>query len=57
MPWTSRDAGGYTKKANTPRKRKLWSEVANKALASGSTEASAIRQANAVVSRRRRRGR
>ena len=49
MPWTANDALRHTKKANTPEKRKTWAEVANKALASGDSEGSAIRQANAVI--------
>lgn len=49
MPWTSEDAKRHTKKANTPKKKKQWSKVANAALASGDSEASAIRQANAVI--------
>ena len=32
MPWTARDAEGYTKKANTPKKQKTWAKIANDAL-------------------------
>jgi uncharacterized protein YdaT len=49
MPWSPKDAKSKTKKAKTPKKQKIWSDVANKALASGDSEGSAIRQANAVV--------
>ena len=55
MPWNPADAKSHTHKANTTKKRRLWSEVANKALKSGASEASAIRQANAVVARARKR--
>jgi hypothetical protein len=49
MPWTAADATRFTKKANTAEKRKRWAAIANSALASGNNEASAIRQANAVI--------
>jgi uncharacterized protein YdaT len=49
MPWSPKDSKKHTKKANTPKKQKTWSDVANKALASGDSEGSAIRQANAVI--------
>ncbi len=48
-PWAPSDAKHKTKKANTKKKKRQWSDVANSALASGDSEASAIRQANAVV--------
>jgi hypothetical protein len=51
MPYTAKDASGKTHKANTPRKRRVWAEIANRELAGGASEASAIRQANAVVAR------
>jgi hypothetical protein len=49
MPWKPKDAKRHTKKANTPKKQREWVAVANSALASGDSEGSAIRQANAVV--------
>lgn len=49
MPWSPSDAKRHTKKANTAKKKKRWAAVANSALASGDSEGSAIRQANAVV--------
>lgn len=51
MPWTARDAYRHSKKAATPHLQRLWSNVANAALHSGSDDASAIRQANAAVAR------
>jgi len=48
-PWMASDAKRHTKKAKTSKKKRQWKEVANSALASGDSEASAIRQANAVV--------
>lgn len=52
MPWGKKDAKGHTKKANTPKKQKQWSEVANSAMKRGESEGSAVRQANAVVKKR-----
>lgn len=49
MPWEPSDATKHTKKANTAKKKRQWADVANSALASGDSEASAIRQANAAV--------
>ena len=51
MPWKTSDAPHKTKKASTPKKRELWRDIANKLLAKGASDASAIRQANAVVGR------
>jgi len=58
MPWTAKDAERHTKKADTAKKRRQWASVANSALerclkqgkSRDECEASAIRQANAVVS-------
>jgi hypothetical protein len=49
MPWSAADASSHTKKADTPAKKKRWAAVANAALGSGSSEGSAVRQANAVI--------
>lgn len=54
MPWTPGDAKRHTKKANTPKKRRQWAHVSNDALARGASEESAIRQADAVVKRNKR---
>lgn len=55
MPWKASDAKHKTKKANTPKKRELWKDIANRLLEKGAGEASAIRQANAEVGRADRR--
>jgi hypothetical protein len=63
MPWSPRDAMRHTKKAGSDKSKRQWRDVANSALSRGSSEGSAIRQANAVVKRgsgsrsRRRSGR
>jgi hypothetical protein len=52
MPWTpSSGPKRHTKKANTPKKRRQWSHVANAILAKSGNEGQAIREANAVVAR------
>ena len=56
MPWENEDAHGHTKKANTPRKREVWTDVANETLNRTGDEGRAVREANAVVSRIRRTG-
>lgn len=53
MPWSKSDARKFTRKARSAPAQRQWKEVANRALKSGASEGSAIRQANAVVSKRR----
>jgi hypothetical protein len=54
MPWKPKDAKRFTKKAKTPKQKRMWSQIADKLLASGASEESAIRQASAVVKKRSR---
>lgn len=49
MPWSANDAMRFTKKANTPEKRKRWARIANSALSSGDSEATAIKKANRAM--------
>lgn len=49
MPWSADDAREHTKKASTPKLRRLWAEVANRELAEHGDDARAIRAANAAV--------
>lgn len=53
MPWTPKDATRHTKKATSDISKRQWSAVADSALSRGASEGSAIRQANAVVKRRK----
>jgi len=54
MPWTPSDGPKrHTHKANTPKKKRQWSDVANKVLATTGDEGRAVREANAVVARGR----
>jgi hypothetical protein len=55
MPWRPEDAPRHTHKADTPHLRQLWSEVANNVLWETGDEGRAVRAANAVVARQRRR--
>jgi hypothetical protein len=55
MPWKPRDARRHTRKANTAKTQRQWSSVANDARDRGEDEGTAVRMANAVVSRRSRR--
>ena len=49
MPWKPADAKKKTKKANTPGRQAQWAAIANRLLASGASEGSAIRQANGAI--------
>jgi hypothetical protein len=55
MPWAPEDAPRHTCKADSGDLRQLWAEVANRILAETGDEGRAIRIANAVVARVRRR--
>lgn len=51
MPWDAPDATRHTKKASTPKKKRVWSGVANQVLQKTGDEGRAVREANAVVAR------
>jgi hypothetical protein len=51
MPWTSKSAKGFTKKASSGILQRQFADVANSMLKSEKSEASAIKGANAVVAR------
>ena len=53
MPWTAKDASRKTKKAKSPKAKRQWSHVANSVLKRTGNEGLAIREANAVVKRRK----
>lgn len=52
MPWTSSDATRHTKKAKSPKAKRMWSDIANNLLKHGASEGRAIRTANGVVKKR-----
>ena len=51
MPWTAEDAERHTKKADDPRRKRMWAEIANAVLTETGDEGRAIREANAAVAR------
>lgn len=54
MPWSPKDASGKTKKANTPKAKRQWSDIANALYAKGVPEGQAIREANGVLKKERK---
>ncbi len=54
MPWTPKDAQAKTRKASSPKKRRQWSEVANSVLERTGDEGRAVRTANGVVAKAKR---
>lgn len=54
MPWGRGDVARHTKAATTDALKDLWLSVANGALAAGHDDAEAIRMANAMVNKRKR---
>ena len=53
MPWGAKDAHSFTKKAKSGKAKRQWAHLADSALARGESEATAIKEANGVVKRRR----
>lgn len=54
MPWTPDDGPArHTKKAKSPTAKRQWSAVANNVLTKTGDEGRAVREANAVVKRRK----
>jgi hypothetical protein len=52
MPWGYGSASRHTHKANTPKKKRQWADVANSVLSSTGDEGRAVREANAVVKKK-----
>jgi hypothetical protein len=53
MPWDIKSAPSHTKKANTPKKARQWSDIANSALQRTGSEVTAIKEANGVLKKER----
>ncbi|HEX3339555.1 MAG TPA: hypothetical protein VHT68_10310 [Pseudolabrys sp.] len=51
MPWNAEDAERHTKKADDPKRQRMWAEIANSVLAESGDEGRAIREANAMVAK------
>lgn len=56
MPWKPKSATAHTKKAKSPTAKRQWSHVANSILAKTGNEGRAIREANAAVAKRKKKG-
>jgi hypothetical protein len=54
MPWNPKDATRHTKKAKSAKGKRQWSDVANSVLKRTGDEGRAVREANAVVGRRKK---
>lgn len=54
MPWPPEDAEKKTKKASSPKAKRQWADVADSVLSKTGDEGRAIREANAVVKRRKK---
>lgn len=54
MPWTPEDARRHTRKAATPKAQRQWADVANSVLQRTGDDARAIRSANAVIGKRKK---
>ena len=54
MPWKASDAKRHTKKAASSKLKGLWQHVANQVLEATGNEGRAVREANAVVVRRKK---
>ena len=53
MPWTAKQASSHTKKAKSAVAKRQWKDVADSVLKTTGNEGRAIREANAVVARRK----
>lgn len=55
MPWTPSEAKSKTKRARTPKQQRKWAFIADSVLAHTGNDALAIREANGVLKRKRKR--
>ena len=53
MPWTAKQASSHTKKAKSAVAKRQWKDVADSVLKTTGNEGRAIREANAVIARRK----
>ena len=54
MPWDAGDAKRHTKKAKSAKAKRQWAHVSNSMLEHGASEGAAIRAANGVVKKRKK---
>jgi hypothetical protein len=55
IPWEPEDAPRHTHKADRPDLRRIWAEAANRILSETGDEGRAVRIANGIIARIRRR--
>ena len=49
MPWVPSDAAAKNRKADTPKKKRQWSDIANSVLQRTGDEGRAVKTANGVL--------
>ena len=54
MPWAPKDAPKKSKKAKSPKDKRQWRDVANSVLKRTGDEGLAIKEANGVIKRKKR---
>ena len=54
MPWSSSEAHAKTHKARSPHAKRVWAKIANSVLQRTGNDASAIKIANSVIAKQRR---
>lgn len=54
MPWTPKDAPRKSKKAKSPKDKRMWADIADSVLKKTGDEGRAIRIANGVLKKRKR---
>lgn len=52
MPWAPADASKKTKKAKSPKAKRMWAHIADNLLKHGTSEGEAIKEANGVIKKR-----
>lgn len=57
MPWNPKDAMRHTRKAKSPKQKRQWRSVANSMLSRGASEGAAVRAANGVIKKGRKKSR
>jgi len=55
VPWLPGDASAKTHKADTPKKKRQWAHVADSALSRTGDEGLAVREANSVIDKAKKR--
>jgi hypothetical protein len=51
MPWAPNDADSHTQSANSPKLKRMWAHIADKELAEGKDDGTAVKIANGAVAK------